>query len=199
MRLSFAGHIVEIQTWENKGDMMNFLANCNAESLVLGEDAEAEAGFYSASIHLNYSAKLHPSWDELIGSRFNVGICSEGRGLKPHLLMLSEKQLVIFGLNSEVVGICVKNREVSFRTSLDYSLFRSFVHLSQVEMILAFHEIGVVALTEDGKELWKYSEDVIIDSLVDGDTLQLSFMDSPPVSINVLSGSVIIMYDQTTQ
>lgn len=199
MRLSFAGHIIEIQTWETKGDMMNFLANCNAESLVLGEDAEEEVGFYSASIHLNYSAKLYPIWNELIGSRFDVGVCSEGHGLKPHLLMLSEKQLVIFGFNSEVVGISIKNREVSFRTSLDYSLFRSFVHLSQVEIVLAFHEIGVVALTEDGKELWKYSEDVIIDSLIDRDTLQLSFMDSPPVSINVLSGSVITTYDQTIQ
>ena len=191
MNFSFAEHIVEIQSWTTKTEMLNFLAQCDAGRLVLGKDVEQEVAFYSATVHLDYSALANSNWNAARGDRFGVGLCSEGQGLRPHLLLLPEKQVLVFGFNAEVVGISVRDQEILFRIAFDYLPFRSFIHLWQQETILAFHEIGVVALTEEGKELWRYDKDVITGCTVDIRNLHLKFMDSPSVSINIASGSVV--------
>lgn len=81
---SFGQHIVTLQKWETKQGMLDFLARCSAGSLVLGEEAEQEVEFFSATMHLNY--RLHFSgrtrWIEgkmLREQRCGVGICSEAR------------------------------------------------------------------------------------------------------------------------
>jgi hypothetical protein len=190
MNLSFAESVVELRSWGSKSEMLDYLARCDGGSLLLGEDAEREEEFYSATVHLN-RATAPAGGGEPGGKRFGVGVCSEGGGVSPHLLLLPEKQLLVFGLNAEVAGVSVAGRRLLFRTTFDHLPFRSFVHARRRGLILAFHEIGVVALTEEGEEVWRYDKDVITECVVDGDRLTMSFMDSPPVSLNLASGSVV--------
>jgi hypothetical protein len=189
MFLSFGQHIVTLQRWETKQDMLDFLARCSAGSLVLGEEAEQEVEFFSATIHLNYCCTFREERDGSREQRFGIGVCSEADVPKPHLLLRSAEKIMVFGFNREVVGVDVESKEIKFRVRFIYSPFRSLVYLDQYGIILAFHEIGVVALTGDGVELWRYEQDVIVDSMVDGDKLHLRFMDSPPVTISVRNGA----------
>ena len=187
MKLSFAEHIVELQTWESKSEMLDFLARCDAGSIVLGEGAEQEVDFCSATVHLSYSASALSGEIELRGERLGVGICSDGLG-EPHLLLVPEKQMLMFGFNAEAVGVSVKDRNVRFRAPFNYSPFRSFLRIWQQEIVLVLHEIGLIALTEEGNELWRYEDDVIADCTIDRGKLHLTFMDSAPIIIDIASG-----------
>ena len=97
---------------------------------------------------------------------------------------------MIFGFNSEVVGISIEEKRQRFRIGLD-GLFRAFIQLKEEKIILVSQEIGVVAMAEDGEELWRYSKDVVIDFRIEQSTVILTFMDSPSVSLDLSNGQVI--------
>jgi hypothetical protein len=175
MRVSFLDHIIELHSWQKKTEMMVFLKSCNSGSVLLGEEAEASE-FYSAMIRLSLSGL----------QSFGVGICSEGHGLIPHLLPVTDGEMLLFGYNQEVSAVCLKNKVVLWTIKLD-SLFSSFLHLREKEMILVFHEIGVFAIRESGQVLWRYEDDIIVDVRVDHDSLHLEFMDSAPACLPLLS------------
>ncbi|MCI0622311.1 MAG: hypothetical protein L0387_11705 [Acidobacteria bacterium] len=179
MRVSFAGSSVELRSWESKDDLRHHLNQCAGGSLLIGESREQERSFYSAKLRTEFLSEK--------SNEFSIGVCSEGHGLVPHLLLLPESNLLLFGVNSEVVGIDTTKRRISFRIHFE-SLFRCLIHLKPQALILAFHEIGVNALGEDGKNLWNYSKDVLVGGDVKGNVLKLRFMDSDPVRLDLLSG-----------
>lgn len=96
--------------------------------------------------------------------------------------------MLLLGFNREVSGVSVKKRKIDFRIELDY-LFSCFLQLKDCGLILCFHEIGVVAIGVDGREWWRYSQDIIEDALVAGDKLQIKFMDKSWVCLDILSGA----------
>ena len=182
MFISAEEHTIKFNTWKTERELAHALASCDAGSIVLGDDVEDAREFYSATAYLK--------WPKTNEGHFGVGICSESHGLMPHLLMRSNTNLLVFGLNSEAVGISLVERRQCFRMGLD-ALFHSFIQLKEQKLILVLHEIGVVAITEDGSELWRYSKDVIVDFTVEQSVISLNFMDSPPVSLELASGHVI--------
>ncbi len=179
MRISFGEHSVVLRSWETKDEMIGFLEKCDAGSILLGEDEELPVDFYSVAVHLG-AIKLH---------RFGVGICSEGHGLTPQLLLQPTKNELIIGLNDEVVGVNVIEKTVDFKIGLD-SLFYDFLPLDEYQTILVFHEIGVVVITEDGQEIWHYSKDIVEDYFVEKEWLHLKFMDAGMVKLDLSSGIV---------
>jgi hypothetical protein len=172
MYLSYGKHYIEIKSLESKNEMMNVLSKCEAGHLILGESAEQQTAFYLVTIHLGFHYR----------HRFGIGICSEEYGLKPHLLLQPELSKLLLGFNHEVVAVGVEDKNIHFRILLD-SLFHSFLALEPY--ILIFHEIGVHALDNRGKKIWEYEADVIEDFEIIGDHLNLTFMDAPPVSLNL--------------
>jgi len=179
MQVTFGNNTITLQVWETKSEMLSYLSKCEAGSLILGEDADQEIHFYSAIVSLG--------WAEV--NRFGVGICAEGHGLIPHLLLQPDAEVIIFGFNREVVGINVEDGKINFKIPLD-SLFYNFLALNQWQLTLVIHEIGVVAITEEGKEIWRYDKDIIRDWVIEDDKLHLKFIDAPPVSIQILSGAL---------
>lgn len=188
MLLSFSEHAIELYTWETKSDMLNHVAKCDGGAIVLGEDAEQESEFYGAVIRFNYSARVDIQAQETKPKCLGIAICSEGHGLKPNLLLLPDMTMV-FGFNSEVVGISADSRQILFRLSFD-TLFGSFLYLDELNTLLVFNEIGVVALTTNGIELWRYEKDVITDCLINEGKLYMNFMDSPQVILRLSSGAI---------
>ncbi len=173
MYLSYGKHYIEIQSLESKSEMMNVLSKYEGDHLILGESAEQQTAFL-VTIHLGWNGR----------HRFGIGICSEEYGLKPHLLLQPELSQLLLGFNHEVVAVGVEDRNIHFRILLD-SLFHSFLALEQC--ILIFHEIGVNALDNRGQTIWEYEADVIEDFEIIGNHLNLTFMDAPPVSLNLHS------------
>lgn len=182
MLISAAEQTIKLTAWQTKRELVYALASCDAGSVLLGDDVDEARQFYSAVVYLK--------WPKTSGDHFGIGICSEGHGLMPHLLLRSNTNLFLFGFNSEVVGILGAEKRQCFRVELDAS-FNSFIHLREEKIVLALHEIGVVAMAEDGHELWRYSKDVIVDFRIEQSTMSLNFMDSPSVSLELLNGQVI--------
>lgn len=181
MHIAFGEHFIEISRWESRTQMIRYLREgCAAGSILLGEDAEMATEFYTATLYLGARA-----------SRFGIGICSEGHGLTPQMLLLAEEGTLMFGFNREVVALSIMDMEIEpkFRMELP-ALFHRFVFLKRMSLILIFYEIGVVALSQTGHCLWQYERDLITDYLVTSDRLIVEFMDSPAVAIDLLTGTV---------
>ncbi|MDM8550855.1 hypothetical protein QUF72_12280 [Desulfobacterales bacterium HSG2] len=96
---------------------------------------------------------------------------------------------LIIGFNSQVVAVDLIKRKIALQLRFS-SLFRSFVHLKAYQMLLVFHEIGVIALTERGEEIWSFDEDIIDDCVIENGILSLTFFDADPVMLEVLSGTL---------
>lgn len=178
MLVTFGENIVENQSWGTKSELMRCLEKCNLGSILLGEYADSEQNFYSALVHFQWLG-IH---------YFGIGICSEDNGLSPHMLLLPESDIILLGFNREVSAIDVKKRGIAFRIEL-YYLFSCFWQIKEHGLILCFHEIGVVAIGVDGRERWRYSQDIIEDAVVAGDKLQIEFMDKSSVCLDILSGA----------
>ena len=177
MQVTFGNNTLTLQVWETKNEMLSYQSKCEAGSLILGEHADQDIHFHSATVSLGWAGV----------SRFGVGICSEGHGLIPNLLLQPDAEVMVFGFNQEAVGINAKDGKINFKIPLD-SLFYNFLTLNQRQLILVIHEIGVIAITEEGKEIWRYNKDIITDWVIEDDKLHLKFMDAPPISIETSSG-----------
>ncbi len=180
MFVTFTENVVEVQEWSTKKELTRCLAQCDLGSILLGEDAEPEHKFYSALVRPQTSG-LH---------YLGIGICSEGHGLKPHLLMQPELDIILLGYNQEVTGINIKNREVAFQIKLN-SLFYYFLPLKERGIVLIVQEVDVTAITDSGKELWRYGKDLITQAAVEGEKLYLNFMDENPTCLNIISGELV--------
>ena len=77
---------------------------------------------------------------------------------------------------------------VAFEHSLD-SVFHTFLVLEDHDLLLSQHEIGVVALNTEGREIWRFARDVITSLRIETSVLHLGFMDSPPASIRLRDGT----------
>ncbi|OCR00917.1 hypothetical protein BCD67_22185 [Oscillatoriales cyanobacterium USR001] len=179
MFITFGSNQISIQSLANKAELVKILEG-EPESLLLGEIAEHNLEFYLAKVQFQ-SSDSEP---------FCIGICSEGHGLKPHVLIQPERDLILFGYNQEVTGVNINNRQIAFKIPLN-SLFYYFLHLKERGIILIVQEVDVTAITESGKELWRYGKDLITQTAVEGEKLYLNFMDESPTCLNIVSGELV--------
>lgn len=178
MRIAFAQHSLELCTWPSHSDLDTHLEGCRAGHVDFGDDSEAPVAFHSATF------RLSPT-----GEEFGIGICTYTAALHPYLLVLPELGRIFVGYNMHVVAIDAVGRAFGPIMNLE-SLFYFFWHLPSQSVVLVFHEIGVLALGVDGKERWRFSRDIIVDHALDDPRgrLRLSFLDSPAVEIDILTG-----------
>jgi hypothetical protein len=150
-----------------------------ANEYFVGTSAEQQTEFYSV---------LFEEAARELGSLFAVGVCNEGLGVTPQLLLAPVSGLCMFGLNSEVVGVNVRTRSVEYQLPLD-SLFRTMIPVFERDLVLAIHEIGAKAFrASNGSEVWSLVRDVVEDARLDGDTVRFRFMDSEPIAVDIATG-----------
>jgi len=178
MILSAGTNSLCFRSWGKEEEMIHFLSNCGDGSILLGKDAEQISDFYAI--------RVASDWEEI--KSFGVGIYSEGHGLEPHLLVQPERDKLIIGFNSEVIGIDTAKKKTEFQIKLN-SLFRSFTFLKKYGMILVFHEIGMIAVNENGQEIWRFDGDIIENCVIDNNSLSLTFLDSDPVELDIFNGT----------
>src|SRR5687767_13097799 len=95
MQIQIGGHCIETGSFASKDQLATALATCPDGSLMLGENSEQQAGFHFAHIVVKCSSRRG----------FGVGVCSEGHGLTPKVLIWPEAGSLLVGFNSEVVAI----------------------------------------------------------------------------------------------
>jgi hypothetical protein len=174
---TFGERTLKPKVCNSKSELKQFLSQCGGGSILLGEGAEFQREFYAVTAALDCDGQ----------EPFGIGICSEGHGLGPHVLLQPDDSLVWFGFNSEAVAIDLARRKIAFSLPLD-SLFHRFVPLKNAGTVLIFHEIGLVSVSEKGKELWRYSNDIITKCQIKGNEIALEFMDSSAVFLEISTG-----------
>jgi hypothetical protein len=179
MRISVGDQSLKIQRWESKDEMVEAVARCEGGNIVLGLEAEQQVDFFSVFVRAEPSGQCS----------FAIGICSEGHGLVPQVAVRPESLELIFGFNREVVAVRLRQREVAYRIELD-CLFHTFVELPKEEMLLAVHEIGIVALAKEGQVLWRYDCEIIDGFVIHDNQMELRFMDGSTVSVDIQCGKV---------
>lgn len=179
VRISFGHFELESRSFSKKENVFQCLSECEKGSVLLGENAKQELEFFAIIVCLDFTGV----------TTFGIGIISEGHGIAPRLLPLEGTGKILCGFNNEAVCVDLNEQAVDYRHQLD-SVFRSFVHLHEHRMILVFHEIGVLALRENGNQIWAFSTDIIENCRIVGQTLHLQFMDAPSVTLGLFSGQV---------
>ena len=185
MHVSFGASQIEIRTWGSRAELLSHLSQLGPSYALLGQDSEVEKVFCSATVYLPGPG------DRRIG----YGVVAEGHGLVPQLLLQDPQVGLMVGFNREVVGLDAEVSRIRFRHRLD-ALFWTFLATRTPDVIVAVHEIGAVALSADGAELWRCSKDLVTDYAIVGDELRLTFADDPPVRLALATGREVVS-DQT--
>jgi hypothetical protein len=177
MLINFGMDSIFVESWPDKSELVNLIADCEIGGIILDEDVEEPARYYSVTISFGWSGF----------PRYCIGLCCEEYGVSPGLLLDASRGIIFIGLNQRVIHFEVGSRKILGSISLD-SVFHRFIRLDPLNVILVFHEIGVAALGTNGNEIWRHSADLIEDVSLSADEIRLEFMDIEPVLIDLRSG-----------
>jgi hypothetical protein len=177
MRFAFGDYSVAPRTWSNRSELQRFLENSKTSTLLLGSQIEGEREFFSISICSEPDSE--PLW--------MIGICSDGLGTSPEILSIHSSALLLIGANRHVYFLSLSTksllREVEFE-----SLFRSMLHDEKRDLVLTIYETGIAAFNQDGSEVWRFGRDVIESAQISERSLNVKFMDSESVRIDIATG-----------
>jgi hypothetical protein len=95
--------------------------------------------------------------------------------------------LLPFGLNEEVAGINIAALRPAFHVSF-VAPVHGLVETSHADLVLVITEIGAACISDAGRVLWEYAQDQLTSWRLEGDTLSLAFLDTPPARLNILAG-----------
>lgn len=178
MILTFNEHCVSSRSWASPRELGEFLQASGGGSLLLGSEAESASEYHSLAIYPRGA----------VGGRFAVGVITQTPDLPPHLLLKPQRNLLLLGFNSEVVGIGLPERTVRFQHTCDW-LFTHFLDAPAADVTLALYEVGLLALDADGRELWRKTTDILVDWKLDGDTVRLEQMEAGRLVLDLRTGA----------
>jgi len=180
MSIKFSDRPYRTQSWESAAELSGFLSRCDAGSVFLWEELASPARLYSVTLYLSGED----------GERFGLGVASSGETGVPQLLMKPELGMVMVGVDRHVCGVDLEARAVSFTAECD-GPFSQFVEVADASVALVFHAEGVVALAEDGWELWRRNVGRIRDWACEDGTLFLRLADAPTARVDVRTGAAV--------
>lgn len=180
MQLAFLDHYMTMEKCSSRQALLSLLDHCHGGKIILGEDTEAVTDYYLAIIALG------PSNIQKLG----IGVLSEGHGLKPNVLLLPQYSRLVFGFDKFIVGLDIPSGKIAFSSELD-SLFFKFIEIPEKQIVIIQHEIGIKVHRYDGKLIWQYSKDIIVDLKLNIDAMIISFLDSQPIMLDIMTGREI--------
>jgi hypothetical protein len=165
---------VSVQSWETKNLLLNHVQR-NSPSVVVGSASEAPRGFYSYSVD-------EVDCPILIGVMVN-------QSKAPRALILPASQRVVLGYDQSIALVDCPSGKLLGTTLLD-GVFFEFLRDEERGQVIVVHELGVVAISELGEELWRYTTCEILEDWrkVNG-FLVLALMDTnEALELNLESG-----------
>lgn len=118
-----------------------------------------------------------------------IGLCADISGAGYEGIIVPETQMAFIGYDCEVIVVDLISREV-IRSVKFLSTFFQFLHLEPQGLVLAIHELGLVALTKNGSVKHEfYTPDIVVDWHVVGNLVFLSLYESGKLKLNLLDGT----------
>jgi hypothetical protein len=180
MSVTFSSRPYRVQTWSTAQELAGFLSRCDAGSVLLDSGTTTPAQLYSVTLYL----------DNPYQERFGIGVLTDGETGMPHLLLKPQLGLVLVGVDRLVRGVDVQGRSLSFSLTCD-APFSQFIEVADAGVVLVFHRTGVIAIAEDGWELWRRDVGRILDWACEEGTLYLRLEGAPTARLNVRSGDLV--------
>jgi hypothetical protein len=152
--------------------------------------AEADILLYESKSNAKVHSQINIFGCAVSQSPFRIAILSQGHGATPHVFPLPETDTILLGFDRKAVGIDIPSRHQLFEYELE-TLSHTFLYSPSTGVVLAIHEIGVLALSKKGQPLWKFARDIITEAVMSPDSLRLSFMDSPSAVLRLQDGKIL--------
>jgi hypothetical protein len=170
-RHSSGGVVVQLNDVGSPGELRRRVTNGECDS-VLGANIEAPREFFVLNIR----------WPG--GQACRLCIASAGIGVSPAWLFRDDT--VFVGYNDEV-AISRSDRPVVVSALM--SLFRTFVACEQCNHCCVVCETALVALSDEGAEVWRIDTDLITDLAVSGSKARLGFDSVESMTIDLTTGT----------
>lgn len=166
-----------LESWETKNLLLNHVSQ-NLPSVVVGSATEAPRGYYSCSVDGQNGALC-------------IGVIVN-QSKAPAVLYLAASQRAVFGYDQSVALVDYRSATLLETTPLD-GVFFEFLRDEERAQLLVLHELGVVAISELGEELWRYTTtDIVQDWRRVTDCLVLNLMDtSASVELSLKDGTPV--------
>ena len=123
--------------------------------LLLGDDDEAPRHFYIGII-----------------SRCTLGVCSQGHGIKPSVLVDESREDFWIGFNSKVANVDLRSCRQRFVITLD-CVFHAILGQMDDGSVIVVYELGACRVSRSGELLWNCSTGLVLDSVNAGRVLQI--------------------------
>jgi hypothetical protein len=166
---------IHVKSWETKNLLLNYISR-NSPSVVVGSDTEGPRGFYSCVVE-GRDCQIH------------IGVIAN-QPKSPCTIFFPVSKQVILGYDQSIAVIDCPSSTLRRSTLLD-GVFFEFLRDEERAQTIVVHELGVVAISEMGDELWRYTASEILEGWrrVDG-CLILTLMDSnTTIELNLVGGA----------
>ncbi|HXG60057.1 MAG TPA: hypothetical protein VNO22_01675 [Planctomycetota bacterium] len=179
MRLSFREWCMELRSHPVHMERKELLDTASTADLLLCESRSEATLLFEVDV-FGCTAER---------AKFRIGVLSQAHGAVPHMFPIPGTDRVMVGFDRRVVGVDLRTHKQAFEHELE-TVFHSFYHAVDHRIVMALHEIGILALSEEGQRLWDFGKDVITAAEVGRDSIRLTFMDSPPIVLRIRDGKV---------
>lgn len=154
---------VSLESWETKSLLLNHISQ-NSPSVVVGTATEAPRAYYSCSV-------------EGANGLLLIGVVVN-QSKVPSVLCLPTSQRVVIGYDQSFALVDCRSATLLGTTLLD-GVFFEFCQDRERGLVLVLHELGVVAISELGEELWRYTTcDILEDWKLVDSRIVLTVMDT---------------------
>lgn len=168
---------ITVNNVESKSELKQILRNLDFPNLIIGEDSEVENNF----------CIFRGELDDKSSIIFEIGVISEGHGLKPECKIVDEKYVCI-GLNKEI-HIFDIHLLIHHKVILD-SLFYKFIVPKQKGKIIALHELGLTCVSLNGRKIWEHETELINNYNIKDGNIEL-ITDESHITILESTGEII--------
>ena len=177
MRIGIENISITVRSWQSEGDFERFLET--AEDAVQLADPQIEHGeaFFSLAIQSEPEGRV----------LWTVGVRAESHGILPEAIVVQDTQQLVVAADRTVHFLSLATKTLQRSIGLNF-LFHSFILDRARSLVLVLHEAGLAAFSLDGVERWNLVRDLVDTVRLEGDRLQISFMDKAPVRIAIDSG-----------
>jgi hypothetical protein len=184
MLLPIGDYLIQLFEFRIDSEMQRVLQGCKLGCLELEDDLYSGEDDYAIKISSKEGA-------------FGIGIqFGNFSSIRPSLLLDYTQLNLLLGYGQTIIVFDIRSKQILEKHTLGGDIFyqfRSLQHLGIDEFCLVESELAVMALTYQGKQLWKYDAHDIITSIEVTQqqvTLQLWNLASP-VHLNLIDGGLI--------
>jgi len=182
MLLTLGGYLIKLDEWASASEMTNVLGKCNLGNI------ELYKGLYSGQA--NYTLLISS-----LQGKFGIGIGVDNVGNRPSILIDYFRLNVIIGFGQVIKIVSIRERRVIGENNLEYNFyqFHSLYHIDVNDFFLVQSEVAIAAFTYQGKQIWNYVGEDIIDTVeVSGIRIVLKFLYLPsPIYLKLMDGTPI--------